>query len=300
MLKNSILFVVLSCTLILSSCNPSCDPISGLQVIQFSPAGYEIAITATPLSQLEGKDIFFGNTQVPAGDIKMENGFLRVKIPSSLKLGNTTLKIENPDCQDILQVDFTIASPDTFRNNINFVMPVMPEIYIPNFNFTSFPSSINNAWVNPINPDYCLWLTAKKTKVIFQDTSRTVYSLSNGSFELTPCCLAGDPKCQDPTKLHGTNPISGFYDTIAKPRMLHFFIDRTSKKGGTIEEYEGVFLDSKTTKYDNVVLNSSATTPSANITCGGELKQPADKPMLLITSKKTGKQTVLYRTIRFD
>ena len=291
--------VVLLSTLILISCNPNCDPISGLQVTSFSPAGYDIAITATPLSQLEGKTFYFDNTQVPASDVKMENNFVRLKVPSSLKVGKSVLKIQDPDCQDVVQINFLIASADTFKNNINFVMPVLPEIFIPNLNFNSFPSSINNAWVHPTNPDYCLWFSVKKDTIAFPLTpakKQVVYSLTGGSFELSTCCLTafGNPsdkaKCEDPSKLYANNPIYGFYDTLSNPRRLHFTIDRTSKKAG-VEEYEAVFIESKTTKYDNTALNTG---------CGGDLRQPADKPMLLVTSKKTGKQTVVYRTIRFD
>ena len=118
MLKNLMMPVVLLSTLILISCNPNCDPISGLQVIPFSPAGYDIAITATPLSQLEGKTFYFDNTQVPASDVKMENNFVRLKVPSSLKVGKSVLKIQDPDCQDVVQINFLIASADTFKNNI--------------------------------------------------------------------------------------------------------------------------------------------------------------------------------------
>lgn len=299
--------VVLLGILILCSCNPSCDPISGLQVIPFGPAGYDITITATPLSQLEGKTFFFDNTQVPESDVKMESNFLKLKIPSSLKVGKSILKIQDPDCQDVVQINFLIASADTFKNNINFVMPILPEIFIPNLNFNSFPASINKAWVHPTNPDYCLWFSVKKDSFpfpLFPNKWQYVYSLGGGSFELSSCCLtsftnkADTTKCLDPTKLYSNNPIFGYYDIEATPKKLYFFIDRRLKKGD-IEEYEGIFIDSKTTKYDNMVLNTTPSIPQSNITCGGVYEHAQGNPMLLVTSKKTGKQTVVYQTIKF-
>ena len=184
----------------------------------------------------------------------------------------------------------------------------MPPRIIPNLNFNSYPTSINNAWVSPINPDYCIWFGVRQDTISFPGTPKDklqfIYSLgakdtkTPGSYELTPCCLMGDPKCTNSSRLYSLNPVYGYYDITASPRKLHIFVDRTLKNGG-IEEYEGVFIDSKTTNYDNIVLN--VTAPTTNLTCGGELKPPLDgKRMLLITSKKTGKQTVLYRTITFD
>lgn len=296
MLKISYISSIILVLIGLIGCNPNCEPISGLQVTPFNPVGFDIAITATPLSQLEDKTIYFGN--VKAVDVKMESNFLRVKVPDGLNVGNTTLRIEDPDCQDVVQLNFSVVDPTVFKNNINFVPPVLPEIFIPNFTFNSFPSSINNAWVHPTEPDYCLWFTSKREKVSFPTVTdptkfQYVNSLAGGSFELTTCCLTGNSGCEDASKLYTKNPIYGFYDTVANPRRLYFYIDRTAKKGGSIEEYEGVFLDPKTTKYENTKLSAASA-------CGGDLPQPITKPLLLVTSKKTGRQTVVFRTTRFD
>lgn len=261
----------LFCAFIFWGCNPNCEPISGLRLSsQLNPVNYEIGIYATPLSQLEGKTIYFGN--VKAVDVKMEKDFLRVKVPSGVAVGNTTLRIEDPDCQDVVQLDFTVVDPNVFKNNINFVSPVLPQIILPTLPST-YPSSIDKAWLNPVNSDYCLWFAMDSiTDANGKKVPKKTIDEKN-SFEFSTC--------KNLSAIYHINPVYGVYDTATMPRTIHIWIDRRSKTNGFIEEYTGTFQNMEATPY-NV---NSLIAPCATLT--------PSKNMIVLTSLKTGRQLVV-------
>ena len=67
--------------------------------------------------------------------------------------------------------------------------------------------------------------------------------------------------------------------------FIHFWIDRNSKGIATAEEFEGRFIDPSKTIYKE---------SKYSIDCSSQAKDK--KPyMLLLTSKKTGRQTVVFQ-----
>lgn len=277
--------VIYAFALFFAACNPQCDPVGNIKISSNNnPVGYEVLIQATPASILQDKTIAFGNVVVPDSLKRfVPDVGLIVKVPQGVS-GNTQLKIEDPDCSDVVALDFTVNSVGFYNKNPNFIAPILPDIIIPTFvNF--YPASINRAWVSPMNTDYCLWFgvdTIKKANPVTRDTI-TTYSLFGGSFEKSSC----GGLANDPNKIYATNLIYGYYDATATPRKLYFFVDRT-KKGLGIEEYIGEFIDIKATNY-----NKTGFPAIGN--CG---KPVADVKgdMLLITSRTTGRQTVVYNS----
>jgi hypothetical protein len=270
MLKNIFISATLLCVFILVGCNPNCEPISGLRLsYNLNPVGYDIAIYATPLSQLDGKNIYFGS--VKAQKVEMMSGYLKVTVPDGVPVGNTLLKIEDPDCQDVVQLDFTVADPNVFKNNINFVTPVLPQIILPTLPST-YPSSIDKAWLGPINGDYCLWFAMDSIVVNGKKVPKKTIDEKN-SFEFSTC--------KNLSAIYHVNPVYGIYDTATMPRTIHIWIDRRSKTNGFIEEYTGTFQNMEATPY-NV---ASLVAPCATL-------MPS-KNMIVLTSLKTGRQLVV-------
>jgi hypothetical protein len=282
----TLLAFALCFTCLFMNCNPQCDAVYGLRVLDtINPAGYQIRITAQPVTALKGKRIYFGDIEVPEKDKILTQDMMIIKIPNEVKLGKTNLKVVDPDCQNVIDIDYSIVNKDDFNNNPNFIPPVLPEIIIPTFNL-NYPTSIDRAWVSPINTDYILWFGVKKDTFYPNPSDKTKfkinYLLNGGSFEKT--CTAGITF--EPTKLYGVNPIYGYYDFEASPRRLYFSVDRT-KRGLGIEEYIGEFITKTTTSYTQ----SSFVTPCKTADLTGYT--------ILVTSKKTGRQTVVFQSPSF-
>ena len=259
------------------ACNPQCDPISSITISSDNnPAGYEIMLRAKPASTLLNKTISFGGVVVPESDKHYiaDTGMI-VKVPVNSTASG--LIIEDPDCGVVATMNFTVNSLGFYANNPNYVSPIMPEITIPQF-VDFYPPSINNAWACPINTDYCLWF--KQNVDSLKLTGKYYYNLNPGSFEKSTCGGIG----ADSKKLYATNPIYGYYDTIS--HKLFFTIDRTSKGAGT-EDYIGEFINIKATPYNK----TSFPNP-------GPCMHDADVKgsMLLVTSRKTGRQVLVFQT----
>ena len=269
-----------------AACNPQCDPFGKIEISSNNnPAGYQILIRATPASILQGKTISFGNTVVTDSFKRyVPDVGLIVTVPQGIS-GSTQLKIEDPDCSDVVALDFTVNSVGFYSKNGNFVAPILPDIIIPSFvNF--YPLSINNAWVSPVNTDYCLWFKVDTVQVVNKATKDTIitYPLSAGnSFEKSSCGGIAN----DPNKIYATNLIYGYYDATSKPRKLNFFVDRT-KKGLGVEEYIGEFIDIKATNYNRTGFPAIGN-------CGRPIANVVGD-MLLVTSRTTGRQTVVYNS----
>ena len=280
--------VAMTCMMYLfAACNPKCDPVGSITISSDNnPAEYEILIRATPASSLLGKTISFGNVIVSDSAKRfIEDVGMTIKIPKNVS-GATKLKIEDLDCSDEVAFDFIVNSKEFYLKNPNFVSPIMPEIIFPTL-VNVYPANINRAWVSPIDRDYCFWFGQKLDSLLIDNSSvpkkyKYIYSLNGGSFEKTPC----NGLTNDPNKLYALNPIYGYYDTTLTPRKLFFTVDRTSKGAGT-EEYIGEFIDIKATNYNKPNFPRSKDC-STDPTVAGS--------MLLVTSKKTGRQTLVFQS----
>jgi hypothetical protein len=288
-MKNVIvtLFVtfILTC---LASCNPECTSLGSLTIFpEFNPPGYQVVIKASPLSSLKNRKVFFGKTQ--AQTVFNDTMGLIVTIPEGVN-GKTTLRVEDDDC--IEYRDFEVVDKDNLKSIFGYVSPIIPEIIIPSLP-PSYPTSIDRAWVSPINTDYCLWFGRKKDSLLIDPASKKFkyfYSLNGGSFEKTAC---SGGLVNDQNKIYSLNPIYGYYDTTLVTTKLFFTIDRTSRGAG-LEEYVGEFIDIKKTSYNKLTFPKS----------GGCGKDPdvkpdmitGDKHLLLVTSKKTGRQTIVFQS----
>ena len=120
---------------------------------------------------------------------------------------------------------------------------------------------------------------------------KMVFSLNKGlfnerSYEKTPC----NGLTNDPNKLYSLNPIYGYYDTTLTPRKIFFTVDRTARGAGT-EEYVGEFIDVKATNY-----NKKSFPHSINCTVDPTFVNDTLRSMLLVTSKKTGRQTLVFQS----
>ncbi len=283
-----ILTAIIGLTLMFSNCNPQCEPVGSISISSDNnPAEYEIFIRAKPASSLLGKTISFGGVIVSDSAKKFipDSGMV-VRVPKNVS-GATKLKIEDLDCSDVVAFDFIVNSKDFYLKNPNFVSPIMPEIIFPTL-VQVYPATINRAWVSPVRTDYCLWFGQKLDSILIDPGTtpkkyKYVYSLNGGSFEKTTCSSG---LVNDPNSLHSLNPIYGYYDTTLVPRRLFFTVDRTSRGAG-IEEYVGEFIDIKATNY-----NKLSFPKSGNCNSDPDVKGS----MLLVTSKKTGRQTLVFQS----
>jgi hypothetical protein len=293
-MKNFLAFMfsiaaIVGLSFLASNCNPKCDPVGSIELSSDNnPAGYQILIRAKPATSLLGKTISFGGVTVTDSAKKFIEGVgMVITVPQNVS-GATKLKIEDLDCSDEVAFDFIVNSKEFYLKNPNFVSPIMPEIIFPTL-VNVYPSSINRSWVSPVNTDYTLWFGITKDSILIElgtpNKYKYIYSLKGGSFEKTTC--SGSPGLvYDPNKLYSLNPIYGYYDTTLVPRKLFFTIDRTSRNAG-VEDYVGEFIDMKATNYSKASFPKSGNC-SADPTATGHL--------LLVTSKKTGRQTLVFQS----
>ncbi len=257
----------------LFSCNPDCDSVQGLRLsTSLNPAGYEVLITANPPSSLKGRRIYFGKSEV---ETKYEEDMgLIVKVPEGIS-GLTDLRVEDPDCVDFVSLDFNVVGADFFQENTEYVFPPAPEIVIPTIP-SVFPPSIENAWLNPVDPDYCLWFGPFQPyhfilngDTIFTDSTKIVAA---GSFELSACGNTGS--------FHHNNPFYGIVNY--QTGDISITIDRSSKGLGT-EDFTGKFIDMQNTNYNQSTLT----------VCGGTQEKAGH--MMMLVSKTNGRQLLVQQ-----
>ncbi len=271
--------LVLFCLFIcFADCNPECSSSGNMTIsTDFNPAGYEFLIKATPLSSLKNKRVFFNKIQ--AETRFWDTVGLICKVPTNISIGKTTLRVEDDDCVETF--NFDVANNDVFKKNPNYIFPQTPEIVIPTFISSGFPASINNAWLSPENIDYCIWFTMRKDSTRNPNGSYNVFDIQsideNKSFE--QCTKCNSCSSIDQSPLYKKNTMQGFYDTTN--RVIHYWIQRANG----IEEFEGRFIDDSKTKY-----------ASRNFIYPCATKDSTRKShMILLTSKKTGRQTVIFK-----
>ena len=267
MKKICIAFLAAILVVCLASCNPECSTSGSITLsTDFNQPGFEVLIKAIPLSSLKNKKVFFGKTEAKTRFIDTLG--LIFTVPEGVS-GKTSMRLEDNDCVEHL--DFDVKNKDFFTNNPNYVFPITPQIIIPTF-ATTFPTNIDRAWLSPINTSYCVWFGTSKGKTNL---------VEGGNLEL---CMNCTPACGSKTNLYNTNRMYGVYDTIT--HTIHFWIDRTSKGISQQEEFEARFIDPSKTIYSE---------PKYTIDCA--VTSPKDKKnfMLLLTSKTTGRQTVVFQ-----
>ncbi|MEL6276169.1 MAG: hypothetical protein AAFU03_13800, partial [Bacteroidota bacterium] len=104
----------------------------------------------------------------------------------------TEVRIEDGDCVDFANFGFTVVDEAFFVNNPQFVSPFPPNIVIPTIP-PSFPPVLDQAWISPQNPDYCLWFVMVKDSILaggpfadcVVDTGENPYTVST---TLDPFC----------------------------------------------------------------------------------------------------------------
>jgi hypothetical protein len=272
-----IVFALLALTHL--ACNPECESLQAVRVSSdATPAGYEILITAVPLDGLRNKKVSFGN--IIAESVFHENFGLVAKVPEGVN-GDLELRIEDPDCLDFIRIPFKVADESYFQNNLNYVPPMPPFIVIPTVNINP-PQFVNNAWLCPENPDYCLWFQMVEDA----DGKETKHINPTESAEQAtcPCLRSSDlPFAQ--------NRIFGIVDK--ENNYIEITIDRTHINGG-YEKFTGGFIDFNQVEGYSIGWDTT-------VTCFNVCQFPAgvntgtEGHMMLLTSQKTGRQLSVYQ-----
>jgi len=289
-MKTSRILPTIILAALLLSCNPDCDSLFNVQAAAVTNlAGGEVLLRTPNLNninQLNGRNIFVNDKELGADDMSFYPDFgLVVKLPQGVS-GETVLEVEDFDCGRV-PVRLSLQDESFFRNNPDFIIPTPPDIIIPSIP-PVFPADITNAWISPNNPDYCLWFGPYKVyefrdandNLVFADVTNIVAS---GSFELSTC--------RDESKYYHNNPFFGIVDTINN--HIELTVDRSAKTGLGIlakEDFIGQFIDIQGTKYEMGPLNGASI-------CGTEDKEEAKKQMMLLTSKQTGQQVIVFKLV---
>lgn len=273
-----ILFAVALLSFAQSACNPECVSLDNVRLSSdANPAGYEILITASPLEGLKNKKVSFG--AVEAESEFHEDIGLVVKVPDGVS-GDVELKIEDPDCLDFIRTPFKVAGESYFENNLNYVPPTPPFIVIPTININP-PQFVNNAWLCPQNPNYCLWFQMVIDSATGQPTK---YLNPTKSVEQALCeCL------RDSDLPFAKNRMFGIVDK--EKNYIEITIDRTPVNGD-YEKFTGRFIDFKQ-------IEQYAAGWDTTINCNNQCQfAGASGPlgyMMLLTSQKTGRQLTVYQ-----
>ncbi len=262
------------------SCTPDCEPVAFFSV---DGNGFqhqqEILIRANPTSVLEGKNIIFSSRSRSASVTveATETRFvpkvgLLLRVPPGVNGEDVELLLDDPDCGPVsLGKSLTIGDESFFLNNVNFIPPPSSLFIIP-VSAPILPPLVRNAWLHPEITDYCLWFRF----VLDSDDMETETLCPATSRELSLNC-DGSPD------LYHDNAVYGIIDK--ENNYINFWIDRTSKNAG-IEEFEGQFINVDDTPF------------------GGDVIPPCGPPwvggrnhMMLVVSKQTGRQLILYQQL---
>lgn len=272
MTNNTSFFALLISVLILSACNPDCDSLVGVRLSStLNPSGHEVMIMADPPSALQNRRIFFNDTEVETRYVE-ESGLV-VEVPENMS-GEVELRIEDPDCVDFIAFDFNVVDETFFQDNPNYIFPPTPEIIIPNLP-ADFPPSIENAWLHPVNVDYCFWFK------FLPDTLGicTKYIDPINSFEQSTC--------GNTDVLYASNPLSG---RVEADGSVFVSVNRP----GGVEELEGRLIapeDVPEAYQSWKELNCGGT----NVSGAWDSSYKNRHFMMLLTSKQTGRQLLIYQ-----
>lgn len=263
-------------------CNPNCESLQGLRAsTDVILEDYEILLTATPLSALRDRVVTIGGKTTESRYV--DNVGLIVKVPTGLPR-ETEIKLEDPDCLDFYTIGLDVVEPDYFESLENYVPPIPPTIIIPS-DPPVFPGTINDAWLSPEDPGYCLWFTMFSTKEI--NGTDTIIHYTNiidpsNSFEQATCA------CLRTTNLpYAQNFVSGHIDTTGGKNIINLAVHRSNG----IENFIGRFIDQTETVYASDLGTLNCPQP-----CEVQgYKPPGSGHMMLLTSQRTGKQLVAFQ-----
>lgn len=284
---------------------------------KFGNPGEEIIVMANPPSLLKDKNLFISNSR-SSQPTQLESRFMEdlggsiVTLPEEMDGGNINLLVENDLCGGFasLRSSAIVADASFLQSNRSlFITPSPPVITIPQPQISPPPAVIRN-WFSPQDRDYCIWFVpVLDTTIVEGDTiveeslflrpgDPALYSKGGvipGSREISARRVfeARGDECSivnnDETRSTGAysdllhlNPVSGIVDK--ETGYVNFKIDRTSKGLG-IEQFEGTLID-------------AGSMPSEYQVAGPPCGTGSDENksiMMVVTSKQTGRQLVLYR-----
>ncbi|MEP7269292.1 MAG: hypothetical protein ABI844_16855 [Saprospiraceae bacterium] len=278
-LKLLLLSIVIA-SFIFNSCNPSCEPLLGLEVMpNVGTPGTEVLIRATPLESLLQSDISISFGNKPVLNMKFHpNLGLVVTIPEGVS-GQTDLIIASPDCKE--KLNFNSVETSFFEANKSFIPPSIPQILIPISPLPAFPPSLENAWLHPEMTDYCIWF-----KFLKDPKGKCTSSIDpTQSFEQSTC------NGSNTALLYNKNPIFGVLDK--DKNLVHFWIDRTKSLNGNlgVEEFIGSFINVNDTPYKQWQLLACTPAP---------MWKRERNHMILATSTSTHRQLLIYQQAFLD
>lgn len=292
----SFLAVIALLSVVHFACNPECQSLQGVKLsTNMTLENYEIYIDATPRESLKNRKVFFDEIFVPS--VYNDSVGLIFKVPTGQN--PKSVRIEDPDCLEVYTFPFQVVDANYFSTIENFVPPIPPEIVIPTINIP-FPQSVDNAWLSPDEPEYCLWFTMYKDIKPNGDTVATNLIDPGNSFEQATCCC----KRSDPNLPFAMNRMGGIVDVAGN--RIEIYIDRTNQAGGDIEYFTGRFIDrqqvpqyaNNTGKLTCPLGDPNDPNCAGGNTCVGQVDyspQLTQNNMMLLTSQKTGRQIVVYQ-----
>ncbi|MEO5583506.1 MAG: hypothetical protein ABIR66_12510 [Saprospiraceae bacterium] len=262
-------------SLLQQSCNPTCQPLVGLEVVPaVGMPGTEVIIKASPLESLLDQNLTISFNSKPVTKQKFyPNLGLIVTVPEGVE-GPADLLISNPDCEE--RLNFNAVTQSFFEKNKGFIPPGVPQIFIPLSPLPPFPPSLENAWLHPVNTDYCIWF-----KFLKDPKGKCTSALDpTQSFEQSTCNGANT------ALLYNKNPIFGTLDK--DKNIVHFWIDRTKSPGGNLgsEEFIGSFININDTPYKTWI----------QLECMPPVGWKKERNhMILATSQTTHRQLIIYQ-----
>jgi len=285
---------------------------------KFGSPGEQVIVRTSPPELLKNKKLFINKTNASeptplSSEFNEEMGGAIVNLPEDMDGGNLDIMVENNFCGGFANLRSSAVVADAAfiaANRSLFITPAPPQITIPRIQVNPPPAIIRN-WFSPQDRDYCIWFVPAKI-----DTTITANGalIINESSELMP----GDPElyplgdvyggsreisarrvnenmdkvCDivntDASRAEGEysdllhlNSVSGWVDK--KTGYVNFTIDRTLKGLGK-EQFEGTLIE---------VESIPEAYQMAGEPCG--TNDGKKIIMMVVTSKQTGRQLILYR-----
>tara|TARA_Y100000385_G_scaffold195869_1_gene202724 strand:+ start:1830 stop:3092 length:1263 start_codon:yes stop_codon:yes gene_type:complete len=293
-----------------------CDPLANINAeitpsIRKAGKSEQILISTSPASFLANRDVFIQreiNGEIvldendPLQSIYSTEAGGRIAILPDNAAGNAEVFIMDEQCGGFIPVSrVRVADQEFINNNLSlFITPTPPNIVIPPINIPA-PTNIVNTWFSPDNRAYCIWFLpslVKQDEGCYEEQSTlypgmtppalgTTYTNLDtldkiGSWELrVPPCPDQDPN----NALFEANPVSGVINQ--ENGAVSIAIDRTSK-GFPIEYYEG-----------NIVKRDGLPAYAQNGGICAEDSSIKPDAIMVLTSKTTGAQMILYRQNAF-
>lgn len=280
------------------SCNPDCDQLLTLRVdSNVKQTGDEILITTNNPDDLINRQVSFvtaTNTALAIdGRYEESLGGIIYTLPENLIGENVQIQVDDPDCGLIsFNQGLSIQDESFFVANPLFIPPSPAEIVIPSPP-VAFPPLVQNAWVSPQDLDYCIWFKflpeiVDGDTVMVEVNGMMVPKESNILDPYTSKEFSvRELVCGEPGTLYHNNKVSGILDK--ERNFVNFFIDRSNVNGQDlgVEEFEGMFIDINQAGYDDNKV------PDCNP--NDSLFDPKKYYLILVRSKKTGRQLLLYQ-----